>query len=193
MPTPGSASPYPPLSDYAFLSDCQSAALVSRAGSIDWCCMPRPDAPSSFGRLLDWRRGGHCSIEPAARRFGATRRYVEDGLVLETRFDGADGEATVTDCFTLRRGDALDPHRQLVRVVEGRRGHLRLRLRVTPRFDYGAVRPWIRKEAPSLYRAIGSDTALAVWSDAELEPSDYELVADLAVRPGERVRLSIEF
>ena len=52
------AGPYPDLEDYAFLSDCHSVALVSRAGSIDWCCMPRIDAPSCFGRLLDWEQGG---------------------------------------------------------------------------------------------------------------------------------------
>jgi GH15 family glucan-1,4-alpha-glucosidase len=55
---------YPPISDYALISNCQCAALISRAGSIDWCCMPRIDSDSCFGRLLDWRKGGYCSVFP---------------------------------------------------------------------------------------------------------------------------------
>ena len=53
-------NPYPPISDYAYIADCHSAALVSKSGSIDWCCMPRIDSGSCFGRILDWKNGGYC-------------------------------------------------------------------------------------------------------------------------------------
>ena len=85
---------YPPLADYAFLADCHSSALVSKAGSIDWCCMPRFDAESCFGRLLDWRKGGYCQIVPSVTH-RVSRRYVGDSLVLEATFQTDQGEAKV--------------------------------------------------------------------------------------------------
>src|SRR5436190_11378793 len=157
MTAAGGKRAYPPLSDYAFISDCHSAALVSRSGSVDWCCMPRFDSGSCFGRLLDWSRGGHCSIEPAGGGGVAGRSYLDGTLVLETRFRAGGNEATVTDCFTLKRGGATDPDRQLLRVIEGAAGEMRLRIRVAPRFDYGGLRPWLRIEGPDVHSAIGGD------------------------------------
>src|SRR6266480_5433983 len=97
---------YPPLSDYAFLSDCHSSALVSREGSIDWCCMPRFDSGSIFGRLLDWRRGGYFRLGPVE---GAVtgRNYLDGTFILETRYRSGGSEARVLDCFTLRPGGEI--------------------------------------------------------------------------------------
>ena len=64
---------YPPIADYALIGDCHSTALMSRSGSIDWSCMPRFDTDSCFGRLLDWDKGGYCSIAPT-QDFVARRR-----------------------------------------------------------------------------------------------------------------------
>ena len=76
---------YPPINDYALISDCHSAALVSRDGSVDWCCFDRFDARPVFGRLLDWSRGGHFRI--AVKGFySTTRRYLPDTNILETTF-----------------------------------------------------------------------------------------------------------
>src|ERR1700704_6639738 len=87
---------YPAIGDYAFISDCHSVALVSRTASIDWCCMPRLDAGSTFGRILDWERGGHCSIRPTSAH-ETSRAYVDDTLVLETTFRTRGGEARLRD------------------------------------------------------------------------------------------------
>ena len=184
---------YPPLSDYAFLSDCHSSALVSREGSIDWCCMPRFDAGAAFARLLDWERGGHCSIEPVNGGEFVGRRYLDGTLVLETTVRAGGAEATIVDCLTLRRGGALDPHRQLIRIVEGGRAEMRFRLELAPRFDYGGVRPWIRREHADVFSAIGGDDALVVWSDADLEAGEHELYSEFGVRAGERVRVSLQY
>ena len=78
---PPSGPAYPPISDYALIGDCHSAALVSRSGSIDWCCLPRFDSDSSFGRLLDWRKGGYFAITPVGR-YRVKREYRGDSLVL---------------------------------------------------------------------------------------------------------------
>jgi GH15 family glucan-1,4-alpha-glucosidase len=192
MPEP--KNPYPPIADYGFIADCHSAALVSRSGSIDWCCMPRFDAASCFGRLLDWDRAGHCSLV-ADELEETSRRYVEGSLVLETTFRAKKGEARVTDCFTMREGGERDPHRQLLRVFEGVQGTVRFRVEIVPRFDFGEVRPWVRRHGDSLFSAIGGDDGLVIWTDADsIEPGDnHDLSVEITVREGQRVRLSIAY
>ena len=111
--------PYPPIGDYALIGDCHSVALVSRTGSVDWACPRRFDAGSCFARILDWQGGGHCSITPTDLSEPPLRSYVDGTLVLETTFRSADGECRVYDCFTMRRGGADHPRRELLRVVEG--------------------------------------------------------------------------
>jgi GH15 family glucan-1,4-alpha-glucosidase len=186
------AGPYPPIGDYALIGDCHSAALVSRRGSVDWCCMPRFDSGSNFGRILDWDKGGFCSIEPTRRSAEPLRSYLDGTLVLATTFRTAGGEAVLYDCFTMRRGGAGNPRRQLLRIVEGAQGRVEMRVHIVPRFDYGELSPWIRHHGPRHYSAIGGDDALMIWSDAELVPEDdHGLEAVFIVRPGERVRLSL--
>src|SRR5919198_28383 len=75
---------HPPNADYALIGDCHSAALVSLGGSIDWCCMPRFDSGSYFGRLLGWENGGFCSLAPARLSQAPFRRYLDGTLILET-------------------------------------------------------------------------------------------------------------
>lgn len=191
------ASTYPAIADYGLIGDCHGSALVSLAGSIDWCCMPRMDSPSCFGRLLDWERGGFCSIAPEAPDGGAVgtdRAYVDGTMVLTTTFTTASGTARLTDCFTTRPGGRDQPHRQLLRVVEGLSGEVRLKLRMAPRFDYGEIKPWIRVEAARVLALIGGSSGLLVSCDADLRPvGDHDVEAALSVRQGERVRLSLQF
>jgi GH15 family glucan-1,4-alpha-glucosidase len=89
------AERYPPIADYALISDCHSAALVSRDGSIDWCCFHRFDARPVFCRLLDWDRGGYCWIAPATP-YRSSRRYLPGTNVLETRFESEGGVMIVS-------------------------------------------------------------------------------------------------
>src|SRR5918911_1668314 len=126
-------SPYPPIADYALVSDCHSMALVSQSGSIDWCCMPRVDSASIFGRILDWKQGGYCAIAPHAEHT-SFRSYVPQTMVLETTFISPGGEARVFDFFSMHAGGAERPHNQLVRVVEGIRGRVDMKLELCPRF-----------------------------------------------------------
>jgi GH15 family glucan-1,4-alpha-glucosidase len=185
------SSSYPPIGDYALISDCFSAALVSKSGSIDWCCMPRMDSGSCFGRLLDWEQGGFCSIHPEEDS-ESFRSYLDDTLVLETLFKTGGGEARLLDCFTMYEGGRGDPRRQLLRVVEGTRGRVDMRLLIVPRLDYGELKPWLRYEEEQRYSVIGGDDALMISGDPELTSSgDHDLEASFTIRAGERVRLSI--
>ena len=189
------ADPYHPIGDYALIGDCHSAALVSRSGSIDWCCLPRFDSGSAFARLLDHDRGGHCAIVPTGReRWEITRGYLEDSLVLETTFQCPGGEIKLLDCMVVRENSHDSGNSRIVRVIEGRRGHVELELRIAPRFDYGQVRPWIRRHGHRLHSAIGGNDALLMWSEQELsEDPAHELVGRVTVSPGDRVHLSLEY
>jgi GH15 family glucan-1,4-alpha-glucosidase len=187
------AERYRPIGDYGFLSDCHSVGLVSHEGSIDWCCMPRVDSASVFGRLLDAERGGCCTIQADAEAV-TSRRYLGDSLVLETTIRCSAGEARILDCFTMREAGAEQPYRQLLRVVEGIRGWLELEFLAAIRFDYGEVKPWLRRRGIGAYSAIGGNDGLLVQSDVDLARSEnHDLVASFNIRAGQRVRFSLEY
>lgn len=88
---------YPPIGDYGLIGDCDSVALVSRHGSIDWWCPPRFDTPAVFCRILDTSRGGYCSVAPVATGGSVERRYRRETNVLETTWSVGSGRARVTD------------------------------------------------------------------------------------------------
>lgn len=185
--------PYPPIGDYAFIADTNAAALVCRDGSIDWCCIKRLDAGSCFGRLLDRKRGGHCSIRPTDGEAVTSREYLEGTLVLQTTFQVAGGEARLLDFFVIPAEEAADRRRpQILRVVEGVMGSVEFGVEVAPRFDYGELEPWIRQEGVGLYSAIGGDDGLLISCDAGIaQAGDHDLAATFVVHPGDRVGLSI--
>ena len=185
---------YPPISDYGLIGDCHSSALVSRQGSIDWCCMPRFDSPSIFGRLLDWARGGHCSITPTDGGLEVSRRYVDRTLVLETAFRTGEGEVRLRDCMAMRTGGRQRPRRQLLRLVEGMEGSVEVEVAVVPRLEYGAVKPWISSYPGGVFTALGGHAGLIVSGTMPLTiGSDHHLTAMLRVEQGDLHVLSIEF
>ncbi|MGA7950260.1 MAG: glycoside hydrolase family 15 protein [Thiobacillaceae bacterium] len=191
MGTTPQREPYPPIGDYGFIADCHSSALVSRSGSIDWCCMPRIDSRTCFARLLDWKMGGYCQLAPI-RAYTSSRRYLPDTMVLETTFRAESGRARLLDCFTMRQGGKRAPHRQLLRIVEGLEGTLDFALDLAPVFDYGAIRAWIREAGDGQYTAIGGSDGLLVSGDFPLAMKHrHHLVGHCRVEPGQRVHLSL--
>ncbi len=183
----------PPISGYGLIGDCHSAALVSARGSIDWCCLPRFDSGSCFGRLLDREHGGFCAVDLEGGASWQGSSYVEDTLVLESVLEGSRGTVRVSDFFAMREHGALEPRRELIRIVECERGSAEVRLEIAPRFDYGTVRPWLRRAATDAFTAVGGDDGLLVWSDGELGVEREALLASGRIHAGERLRLLIRF
>lgn len=184
----------PPIADYALLSDCRASALVSRYGSVDWCCMPRFDSAPCFGRLLDWRLGGYCSIAPVAKQFEGDRQYVDDTMVLSTTVRTESGSARVLDFLALATTDDELSYRRLVRVIEGLEGTSDLKAEVCPRFDFGNTAPWLRAYADGVYTAVGGSNGLVVCGDLDLRRrGKHELEANVRVQAGERKYLAMQF
>src|SRR5438552_3837246 len=133
-----------PIADYALVSDCHSAGLISRAGSLDWLCLPRFDRTSVFGRLLD-DRAGHWSISPVGE-FRSSRRYLDHTMVLETTFRTANGVATLTDAMALdpdERGHDLGRGAPgvFLRRIECTEGEVQFEMEYAPRPEYGLIHP----------------------------------------------------
>ena len=123
-----------------------------------------------------------------------TRSYLDDTLVLETTLHGPAGEARLLDCFVVRDDAVGTDARRIVRVLEGIRGSVEVEVRIAPRFDYGQVRPWIRRHGHRLHSTIGGNDALLVWCEHELtEDPAHELVGRFAVGPGDRARLALTY
>jgi GH15 family glucan-1,4-alpha-glucosidase len=184
---------YPPIADYGLIGDGQSAALVSRSGSIDWCCLPRFDSGSCFGRLLDWERGGHFSINPveSAREANVHRTYRDETMVLETQFRVEGGEAALIDCMAMTREGPSGTGPQILRVIEGVHGSVEFEIEFRPRFDYGEIDAWFRRFGTNVFSAIGGDDGLVIAGYPELEVDDDCLRARCTVRSGERMRLAV--
>ena len=182
------------ISAYGLIGDCHSAALVSDQGSIDWCCLPRFDSGSCFARLLDHQRGGFCSVTAADAGAWRGSSYVEDTLVLENLLEGPEGTVRLRDFFAMREGGALEPRRELIRIIECERGSAEVQVEVAPRFDYGAVRPWLRRARADAFTAIGGDDGLLVWSDGTLDLRGATRCWRRArLHTGERLRVVIRF
>ena len=133
-----------PIASYAMLSDCNSAALVSDAGSLDWLCLPRFDSPALFAGILD-PDAGHWSIQPAGP-FRVERRYVPGTLVLETIFTTSTGVVCLRDALAFGARErvhdlGLDCPHEVLRHVEARSGSVEMVMELAPRPEYGLVRP----------------------------------------------------
>lgn len=183
----------PNIEDYAYIGDCHSAALISKYGSIDWCCMPRIDASSCFGRLIDWKGGGYCQISPK-NHCTITRRYLPGTMILETQFCNVKTQACarLLDFFPMHLGGKHKPHQQIIRIIEGIRGKMRIQLHVSPRFDYGAIKPWIRRYKRTSFIALGGSDGLLISADMPLELHQLNhLESVFYIKEGQRLYLSI--
>jgi GH15 family glucan-1,4-alpha-glucosidase len=170
-----------PIEDYALLGDMQTAALVSRAGCIDWLCLPRFDSDAVFAALLGTEENGHWTVAPAAGGKCARRSYRDGTLVLDTEWETPDGAVRVTD-FMPPRGEAPD----VVRIVEGLSGEVPMQSVLRLRFGYGSVVPWVRRQDHALIGIAGPDLVV-LRTEAPIEGRGMSTVSEFTVKKGQRV------
>ncbi len=142
-----------PIEDYALIGDQHTAALVGRDGSIDWLCLPSFDSGACFAALLGEPRHGRWLLAPAGQARAARRRYRDGTLILETEFETAEGAVRVIDFMPLS-----NERWDVVRIVEGLRGRVAMRMELIVRFDYGSIVPWVRRPDDTLLVTAGPDT-----------------------------------
>jgi alpha,alpha-trehalase len=152
-----------PIGDYGLLSDCRSAALVSRAGSVDWLCFPRFDAPSVFARILD-PGGGHFTIRPVGD-FETSRAYVDQSMALNTTFRTATGTVVLTDAMAVGRNDrghdlGGGSPGALLRRLACTDGELEAEVTYAPRPEYGLIHPILEPVTGGLAARGGADRLL---------------------------------
>lgn len=171
--------PSPPIEDYALLSDRHGSALVDRARSVDWLCLPRFDSPSIFGSLLD-PDSGHWAIRPVAPAT-VTRRYVDRTMAVETTFTTPDGTMTLADCLALGSDD--DPHQLgrdapslLTRVLRCESGTVDVDFDFQPRPEYGLVTPFFTavgvEWSPAADLSRSCFRARGTWKRSTTGPED---------------------
>lgn len=171
----------PKIEDYAFLSDTQTGALVSREGSIDWLCFPRFDSAACFAALLGDERNGCWRFRPTAKIKSIRRRYRPETLILETEIETGSGAIRLID-FMPPRGTNPD----IVRIIEGIRGRVRVEMELTIRFGYGNVVPWVRKQHDHLEAIAGPD-ALILRTPVETHGKNLTTVAKFTIAKDDRV------
>jgi GH15 family glucan-1,4-alpha-glucosidase len=172
------------IEDYGLIGDMQAAALVGRDGSVDWLCLPRFDSPSCFSALLGDERHGCWLLAPAGEARASARGYRPGTLVLETDFETSEGAVRVID-FMPRRG--AGPPR-LMRIVEGLRGRVPMRMELLLRPDYGSIVPWVEPVADGVIATAGPD-AFRLSTVLPVEVEDGTVRAEFVVVEGARERL----
>lgn len=169
------------IEDYALLGDLQTASLVSRDGSIDWCCFPRFDSPACFAALLGTPENGRWKIAPTGAIKSTTRKYRKDTLILETTHETSSGVVRVID-FMPPRGEMPD----IVRIVEGVSGSVMMQSELILRFDYGRIVPWVQRIDHSRLAIAGPD-AICLRTPAEVHGEAMTTVSDFMVNAGDRI------
>ncbi|MDF2738649.1 MAG: hypothetical protein K0S88_15, partial [Actinomycetia bacterium] len=194
-------SPFTPIADYAFLSNCHTGALIAPDGGVDWLCVPRFDSPSVFGSLLD-REAGAFRLGPFGINHPASRIYEAGTNTLVTTWKTPNGWIVVRDALTMspRQGeDTVTPHtrppadddadHQLVRVVSCLDGQVEVELVCEPVFDYGrTLADWALQDGDRhTADASGAGQTLRLHTNMELGVEANRVRARHVLRPGEQI------
>jgi GH15 family glucan-1,4-alpha-glucosidase len=174
------------IEDYALIGDCETGALVSRDGSIDWLCWPAFSSPACFAALLGTAENGYWRLKPEGEIRSIARRYQPGTMILETTFVTDKGEVCLTD-FMPPRGR----HSDIVRIVSGIRGKVTMRMELAIRFDYGLTIPWVTMKDQELHAVAGPNMVVLraeclKGAPATLHGEDMKTVSEFTVREGDR-------
>jgi GH15 family glucan-1,4-alpha-glucosidase len=169
-----------PIESYALIGDCHTAALVGSDGSIDWLCFPRFDSGACFAALLGGPEHGRWLLAPRDPITAVRRRYRDDSLIVETDFETAHGSVRVIDFMPMS-----DERWDVVRIVEGLSGTVKLSMELVVRFDYGSIVPWVRRSEGLLLITAGPDT-LELASSVAVAGENLKTVAEFDVSKGAR-------
>jgi GH15 family glucan-1,4-alpha-glucosidase len=170
------------IEDYGLIGDCETAALVGRDGSIDWLCWPAFDSEACFAALLGTPRNGRWLIAPSEEVTKTSRRYWDNTLILETRFETADGIVAVID-FMPPRGKASD----IVRLVRGVRGRVKLRMELVIRFGFGTDIPWVKRTEDGALLAIRGPDMTVLRTPVKTRGENMTTVAEFEVNEEETI------
>jgi GH15 family glucan-1,4-alpha-glucosidase len=174
-----------PIEDYAMIGDCHTAALVSKQGSIDWLCFPYFDSAACFAALLGTKENGYWSISPAETVRSIRRCYRLGTMILETEFETQSGSVLLIDCMTLRKKTP-----ELLRIVVGKRGQIRMKMEMAIRFDYGSVVPWVRRTDHGITAIAGPDM-VSLRTSTPLSGENFKTEADFTISEGEKVSFDL--
>jgi len=171
-----------PIADYALIGDCETAALVSRDGSIDWLCWPRFDSDACFAALLGEPDHGRWRIAPRDEGFRTSRAYRDNTLILETRFETAEGSVLLTDFMPARDGTS-----DIVRIVTGLSGRVTMCMELILRFGYGAIVPWVSRLPDGALRAIAGPDMVVLRTPMATHGENFKTVSEFTVVAGDTV------
>lgn len=177
-----------PIEDYAIIGNCETLALVSRDGSIDWLGLPRFDSGSCFAALLGDPQNGRWLIAPVADSTRVTRRYRGNTLILETVFGNEAGSICLMDFMTRREGVS-----DLIRVVRGIRGKVPMRTELVVRFDYGSVVPWVSRQHDGRLQFIAGPDRLLLDTAVSLRGEDRRTLGEFEVAENEEVTFTLSW
>ena len=176
------------IEDYALIGNCETTALVGRDGSIDWLCLPRYDSAACFAALLGHPEHGHWQIVPDCEVHRITRRYAGRTLILETIFETEDGAVQLTD-FLARRDNVTD----VVRVVRGLRGRVRMRTELVVRYQYGSILPWASRHEDGRLMLMAGPDRLILDTAAPLRGKHFRTLSEFDVAAGEEVGFTLSW
>lgn len=173
------------IEDYALIGDCETAALVSSEGSIDWLCWPSFSSPACFAALLGTRDHGFWQIFPKGTVKAIRRQYEAKTVIVETTFKTKEGEVCLVDFMPPR-----ETHSHVVRIVRGIRGRVAMQMDLAIRFDYGRTIPWVTATEDGLRAVAGSDM-VTLRTSVPLHGEGMTTRSNFTVRKGEEVTFTL--